>query len=310
MAKRSSSAANKPRHPSRSPAAGKQSSTARKTIPPKRNPKSSTGLIIGYALVTFVVALGAIGFLFYRLAVHQPQVAEVKAPVSDGWGPGREEGGDDQEPAAGIDDPSEQEIIEPSVESKLADGMEEPIQQNDQADAEAEAPQPADDINVGVSNALATPTETTAPPVSETPLKEPPGSEPAPAAEPAMEPKGDAPANLPENETEDPTSGPLKPEQMDRFEAMLGEPVRFEGVPFSTNASGSGKTLYLRFSQDWDDTIMVFMLVRDVGEDLTLEELEKFVGKTVRIDGVVERQFGTNRLGVRLKAKDQIEVIE
>jgi hypothetical protein len=124
-----------------------------------------------------------------------------------------------------------------------------------------------------------------------------------------MEPPAEL-ADPTENETDASNSGPLKPDQMERFEAMLGEPVRFEGVPFSSNASGSGKTLYLRFSQDWDDTIMVFMLVRDVGEDWTVAELEKFVGKTVRIDGVVERQFGTNRLGVRLKAKDQIEVVE
>ncbi len=104
--------------------------------------------------------------------------------------------------------------------------------------------------------------------------------------------------------------GPLQPAQLERFESKLGEVVEFLGVPVSAGESSSGKTRYLRFSQDWDKSVMAFMLTREVGEDLSVQDLQKMVGKTVRVSGVVERQFGTNRIGVKIKAKDQLEVVE
>ena len=56
---------------------------------------------------------------------------------------------------------------------------------------------------------------------------------------------------------------------------------------------------------------MVFMHAREVGLDWTVDELTKqFDGKTMRITGLVERQFGTNRMGVRVKSKDQIQIVE
>lgn len=90
----------------------------------------------------------------------------------------------------------------------------------------------------------------------------------------------------------------------------MNEMVEFQGVPVSAGDSSTGKTRYLRFSRDWNKSIMVFMLTRDVGDELTVAELQKYVGKTVRINGVVERQFGTNRLGVKIQAKDQLEIVE
>ena len=55
---------------------------------------------------------------------------------------------------------------------------------------------------------------------------------------------------------------------------------------------------------------MIFMRTRDIGESLTLEELKTMSGKTVFVTGVIEREFGTKRLGIRVRAKDQIEIIE
>jgi hypothetical protein len=261
------------------------------TVPVKRNSQLSAGLIFGYAIAAIVVVAGVVGLLVYKLNSGGPEVAQVQSPANEDSRWSRDEDAQPRPADDASDSPANQA---PSL-----------INQNDTSTNLTETPQPTQNTDLAerppvadAVNGEAMSTETgELPPVKTTTASQPPLPTSPPQADGAGEPESS-------------TTQKLQPDQLDRFEAMLGEPVRFEGVPVSANDSKSGKTLYLRFSQDWNDTIMVFMLTGDVGDDLTLAELGKFVGKTVRIDGIVERQFGTNRLGVRIKAKDQIGIVE
>ena len=91
---------------------------------------------------------------------------------------------------------------------------------------------------------------------------------------------------------------------------MLGLKATLDGVVLKEGESGSGKTRYLWFSTDRDNVAMVFMLTRDIGNELSLEFLRSLTGKRIRVTGTVEEQFGTKRTGVRIRRQSQIEIVK
>lgn len=100
----------------------------------------------------------------------------------------------------------------------------------------------------------------------------------------------------------------ISPSAHAEWEKMMGLQATLEGVVQTENKSSSGKTYYLYFSSNRDDA-MVYMLTREVDDALTLDFLAGLRGKRVRVTGTVERQFGTNRLGVKIKSSSQIKVV-
>jgi hypothetical protein len=107
-----------------------------------------------------------------------------------------------------------------------------------------------------------------------------------------------------------PESNGIPPGEMARWKSMLGLNATLEGVVVTEGESGSGKTRYIWFSSDRDNNAMAFMLTRDVGDDLSLDYLRSLRGKRVRVTGVVEEQFGTKRIGVRIQNQNQIQIVD
>ena len=222
-----------------------------------------------------LVAGGALFFLFYTLnqRLADKTQAAIEASVNEGMEESDVESAAVEQPQPELNRASEPELNQAS---------------------EPELNQPLEKVEKNI-------VESDPPPVAQAPEPEATVEQPAVAT---VKPAAVVPKAMPVESNE------LLPQQLQRFEAQLGEVVEFEGVPVSARASSSGKTRYLHFTQDWGDSIMVFMWARDVGDDLTVADLQKFVGQTIRVNGVVERQFGTNRLGVKIQAKDQIEVVK
>lgn len=107
-----------------------------------------------------------------------------------------------------------------------------------------------------------------------------------------------------------PESGAIAPGEMAEWKKMLGLSATIEGVVLKEGESSTGKTRYLWFAADRDNNAMVYMLTREIGEDLSLEYLRSLSGKRIRVTGIVEEQFGTKRIGVTIKNQTQIEIVE
>ena len=258
----------------------KTSSTEAKSK--KAEPKSATGLLIGYGVAIVLVAGGALFFLFQQHSSGN-QNSDVAA------------GNKTKVVASNAvnDQPTKTIADTPSAPSS---------ENNELASTESADPATTETSDAAEGNQDSAEKATNPAPVDMKPTQPDP---PKPTT---------TPTPVPTTPTPEPGSngtGPLLPDQLARFESKLGEVVEFDGVVVSANASKSEKTRYLRFSQDWDKTILVFMMAKDVGDELTVDELnKKFANKKVHITGVVEKQFGSERIGVKIKAKDQIELIE
>ena len=97
---------------------------------------------------------------------------------------------------------------------------------------------------------------------------------------------------------------------LERLETLVGTVVDVEAIVVMASESKSGKTRYLRFTQDWKESAHVMIRVSDLQEDVSFEFLKSLAGKKVKVSGVVEKEFGNNKTGIRVKAKDQITVVE
>lgn len=85
-----------------------------------------------------------------------------------------------------------------------------------------------------------------------------------------------------------------------------GDPVVIQGLVHSVRASESGKTIYLNFSQSLDRTLTHGMAAqRDFKGEFKLATFEKFIGKTVTLEGKVEPQFKSYY--VKITSLDQIK---
>jgi hypothetical protein len=262
------------------PLSASSSTKTSKKFRGKTRPKNSTGLIIGYAAAVLVIAFGAVAVLyqqFVRSDSHSvalgTRTESLDVPVIR----------DSMEIS---DTPQPPDV---NVDKAIGDEL-------DLADDTPPTNDPTDSAGAMEANPLAIDTGSNK--TQSLTLPNPPVT--------AARRTATAPHPLPKT-AHDPV---LRPAELERGESLLGEFVEFEGWVVMANESRSGKTRYLRFSQDWDDSIMIFMLTRQIGETLPLAELKEMTGRKVRASGVVEREFGTRRIGVKIKSRDQLEVVE
>ncbi len=86
------------------------------------------------------------------------------------------------------------------------------------------------------------------------------------------------------------------------------KPVKLRGVLASTNASGSGKSIYLNFSEPLDKSLVKGVLhQRDFKGKFALEEFAKYLGKSLVLDGKSFRE-PTSGVLVKITSFDQISV--
>ena len=272
---------------------------AKNRVDKNPQPKTAVGLLLGYVLLILAVAGAATTYLVIRLSNRPDQsVASLESDADSESDPNDEQLNStrtsnarhadqrmDQTPVADETAPNQpaaapQLVTSPSNNQTAAAG-----DKTDVADASASNPESGSG-NPGTQPAPV-PTATNTP----TPITIPPTS-PMPQSVPA-----DGIVYL-------------KPDQLDRFESRLGELAHLEGIPVKVTVSKSEKTRYLRFSDDWNQTIMVYMSAAEVGEELSLENLNAFVGKKIRVHGEIKSEFGSKKIGVWVKAKSQIELVE
>jgi len=101
----------------------------------------------------------------------------------------------------------------------------------------------------------------------------------------------------------------MPPNATAHWEQLIGLQGVLQGQVQLARESRSGKTRYLIFSSDQDD-VMVFLSQRQVGDKLSLDYLKSFEGKKIRVRGKVQREFGTNRLGLTIQDESQIEIVD
>ena len=98
------------------------------------------------------------------------------------------------------------------------------------------------------------------------------------------------------------SESPLDPES---FRARKDEVIQVSGTVEQVRASNSGKTNYLHFTQDWNQSLMIFAFASDI----PLEQLQPFQSKTIRVRGAIAEEFGSKRVGIKIKSIEQIEIL-
>ena len=100
--------------------------------------------------------------------------------------------------------------------------------------------------------------------------------------------------------------------EYDRLVASDKKDVVVEGVFEQIGHSKEGKTIYLQFTKTpTTNTPQGIILLKDAPADLAEAELNKLIGKTIRLRGKVELQksFGLMRPDIRIKSRDCIDVL-
>lgn len=90
------------------------------------------------------------------------------------------------------------------------------------------------------------------------------------------------------------------------FERHLNNVVGLQGQVVSSRTSSSGKTVYLMFSRARNDLIEI----RAKAQNVSLESLQTFVGKIIRVRGEIKKEFGSNVIGMEIDTAEQIEIVE
>ncbi len=272
---------------------------AKNRVDENSQPKTAVGLLLGYVFAILLVAGAATTFLVIRLSNRPEQsVASIETDLDSESDP------DDELPkstrtskARQVDQPKNQKPV--AVDSAP----------NQPAAAPELVTSPSNNQTATASNKTDAADVSTSNP---DPGADNPGTQPAPVPTATSTP---TPAVIPPTPPI-PQSVPadgivyLKPDQLDRVQSRVGELVHLEGIPVKASVSKSEKTRYLRFSDDWNQTIMVFMSATEVGDELSMENLNAFVGKKIRVHGEIKSEFGSKKIGVWVKAKSQIEVVE
>jgi hypothetical protein len=99
---------------------------------------------------------------------------------------------------------------------------------------------------------------------------------------------------------------PLAPTDLTALRAALGKSVTIEGTPARAAETKSKNVRFLDFSSQIGTAITVVVLAGK-GEPVSLEDLQKYVGKKVRVTGLVSEFSG--RLQVPIEKKSQIQVL-
>ncbi len=105
-------------------------------------------------------------------------------------------------------------------------------------------------------------------------------------------------------------NGDYKPEEVALVAEQIGQNISIAGKLTIAKASKSGKTLYLRFS---DDTTFVLgrYVVNKATPSVSLGNLQPFVGKNIRIKGIVSKEAipGGVRYAIDFTQLKDIEII-
>jgi hypothetical protein len=117
-----------------------------------------------------------------------------------------------------------------------------------------------------------------------------------PAATPAPAPAEPAPAAAPE------VGPPLSPEDLTALKEKVGSMVAIEGIPVRAAESKSKAVRFLDFAHGAGKAITV-VFVSGKGEAVTLEEVQQYVGKNLRVTGKVTEYNGKPQIAIEQKSQ-------
>jgi RecJ-like exonuclease len=95
------------------------------------------------------------------------------------------------------------------------------------------------------------------------------------------------------------------PNDLAGLKEMTGKTVTIEGKITDQGESKSGTVRYLNFSKNYKDTLALIFILSQGDGNFTKEKLGEFVGKKVRVTGVV----GTHNDALQIKI-DKLEQIQ
>lgn len=101
--------------------------------------------------------------------------------------------------------------------------------------------------------------------------------------------------------------GDYQPQEWAEVKEQMSEEISVLGKVSKVRMSQSGKSVYIEFEGDAAKTVCGRYLTNLGKEGMSVSELGAIEGKTVRITGVVQEEFGTNRIVVNLITRDQVK---
>lgn len=101
--------------------------------------------------------------------------------------------------------------------------------------------------------------------------------------------------------------GDYQPSEVAEVKEQMREEISVMGKVAKVRMSQSGKSVYIEFEGDAANTVCGRYLTNQGKEGMSVSELGAIEGKTVRITGVVQEEFGTNRVVVNLVTRDQVK---
>lgn len=97
------------------------------------------------------------------------------------------------------------------------------------------------------------------------------------------------------------------PTDLAKLKPKVNRRVVIEGVIVATGSSRSGATSYLNFTKNYRDSVGLVFLGATVAKDFPKERLAEFVGKKIRVGGLLEERDGA--LQMRVFYPEQIKVL-
>ena len=97
------------------------------------------------------------------------------------------------------------------------------------------------------------------------------------------------------------------PKDLTALRALKGQTVKIEGTILKQGASKTGTVRYLNFTEHFQESISLVFMVSKGGGDFTKEKLTNYVGKKVRVTGVVGEY--NNNLQIEIRALDQLKLV-
>jgi serine/threonine-protein kinase len=156
-----------------------------------------------------------------------------------------------------------------------------------------------------------------APPAGEAPASSP--AAPAPAASPPSPPAAPAPATpspssatvMVAAETKSPPAAPaatvLHATDLDGARAHVGGEVVLEGTVANLSMNKTGDIRYLNFDRNFRNSVSLVFFTKMNPEEFSPEKLQPYVGKQIRVHGVIDQYKET--LQIKVKKLSQIEVV-
>lgn len=115
----------------------------------------------------------------------------------------------------------------------------------------------------------------------------------------SAEEKSPAPAEAPAEKV-------FAPGDLEALKEQKGKSVIVEGTIVAQGESKSGGVRYLNFSKNFKQTISLVFILSTGGDAFAKEKLAEYVGKKVRVTGVVETY--NDALQIKIQKLDQIQV--